>query len=48
MSTTTTHFVGLDVHKDTIAIAYARTNTRNDPVFIGAMNHPGFTGDSIS
>lgn len=36
MSTTTTHFVGLDVHKDTIAIAYARANTRNDPVFIGA------------
>ena len=32
---TITHYVGLDVHKDTIAIAYAHANARSDPVFIG-------------
>jgi transposase len=32
---TITHYVGLDVHKDTIAVAYADANARTDPVFIG-------------
>ena len=31
---TITHYVGLDVHKETIAIAYAHANARTDPIFI--------------
>jgi len=31
----TTHYVGLDVHKDTIAIAYANAHTRDEPIFLG-------------
>lgn len=32
---TITHYVSLDVHKETIAIAYAHANARTDPIFIG-------------
>ncbi|MDA0953505.1 MAG: IS110 family transposase, partial [Proteobacteria bacterium] len=46
---TITHYVGLDVHKDTIAIAYAHTNTRTDPVFIGTTEFsPGKVKKAVS
>lgn len=32
-------YVGLDVHKDTIAIAYAEANSREDPKFLGTTVH---------
>lgn len=46
---TITHYVGLDVHKDTIAIAYAHANTRTDPVFIGTTEFsPGKVKKAVS
>ena len=35
--TTTTLFVGLDVHKDSIAVAYASSASRHEPVFVGPI-----------
>ena len=37
MSKPTTVFVGLDVHKDSIAVAYAEPDSRNEPVFVGPI-----------
>jgi len=37
MSKPTTVFVGLDVHKDSIAVAYAEDSSRNEPVFVGPI-----------
>ena len=31
----TTYYIGLDVHKDSIAIAYTRAGQRKDPTFHG-------------
>jgi transposase len=33
------YYVGLDVHKDSIAIAYAETGSREDPRFLGTTAH---------
>jgi transposase len=35
--TTTTLFVGLDVHKDSISVAYASGASREEPVFVGPI-----------
>jgi len=35
--TTTTLFVGLDVHKDSISVAYASSSSREEPVFLGPI-----------
>jgi transposase len=35
--TTTTLFVGLDVHKDSISVAYASGDSRREPVFLGPI-----------
>lgn len=32
-------YVGLDVHKDSIAIAFARANSRDDPLFVGTTRY---------
>lgn len=46
---TISHYVGLDVHKDTIAVAYATANTREDPVFIGTTEFsPGKVKRAVS
>ena len=37
MSDPTPLFVGLDVHKDSIAVAYARGQSADPPVFVGAI-----------
>jgi transposase len=37
MSKPTTVFVGLDVHKDSIAVAYAEPDSRSEPVFLGPI-----------
>ena len=37
MPNNTTVFVGLDVHKDTIAVAYAMGSSRTEPVFLGPI-----------
>jgi transposase len=37
MSKPTTVFVGLDVHKDSIAVAYAEPDSRSEPVFVGPI-----------
>ena len=39
MTETTTHYVGLDVHKDTIAIAVAQANSRAQATFIGTTQY---------
>jgi len=33
------YYVGLDVHKDTIAIAYAEAGSREEPRFLGTTTH---------
>ena len=33
------YYVGLDVHKDTIAIAYAEASSREEPRFLGTTTH---------
>ena len=37
MSKPTTVFVGLDVHKDSISVAYAEEGVRGEPVFVGPI-----------
>ena len=37
MSEPTPLFVGLDVHKDSIAVAYARGESADPPVYVGAI-----------
>ncbi len=37
MSKITTVFVGLDVHEDSISVAYAEEGSRNEPVFLGPI-----------
>ena len=37
MPNNTTVFVGLDVHKDSIAVAYAMGSSRTEPVFVGPI-----------
>ena len=37
MSKPTTVFVGLDVHKDSISVAYAEEGVRSEPVFVGPI-----------
>ena len=37
MEEPTTLFVGLDVHKDSIAVAYAQANCSDPPVFVGSI-----------
>jgi transposase len=32
-------YVGLDVHKDSIAIAFARAHSRDDPQFVGTTRY---------
>lgn len=39
MSDTVTHYIGLDVHKDSIAIAAAKANSRAQPTFIGTTQY---------
>lgn len=39
MTDAITHYVGLDVHKDTIAIATAQANSRTQPTFIGTTQY---------
>ena len=39
MSNSVTHYIGLDVHKDTIAIAVAKANSRAQPTFIGTTQY---------
>ena len=39
MSNSVTHYIGLDVHKDTIAIAAAKANSRAQPTFIGTTQY---------
>ena len=39
MGNTVTHYVGLDVHKHTIAIAAAQANSRARPTFIGTTQY---------
>ena len=36
-----TLYVGLDVHKDSIAVAYAATEGPTDPVPVGTIGTPG-------
>jgi transposase len=36
---TAKYYVGLDVHKDTIAIAYAAAGAREEPRFLGTTTH---------
>ena len=49
MTDIVTHYVGLDVHKDTIAIAYAKANQRTKPVFIGTTEYsPGKIKRAVS
>ena len=38
------YYVGLDVHKDTIAIAYAEASSREEPRFLGTTTHRGRRG----
>lgn len=46
---TISHYVGLDVHKDTIAVAYAKANSRSAPVFVGTTEFsPGKVKRAIS
>ena len=37
MSEPTLLFVGLDVHKDSIAVAYAQGQSADPPVYVGAI-----------
>ena len=37
MSETTSLFVGLDVHKDSIAVAHALGQSADPPVYVGAI-----------
>ncbi len=37
MSEPTPLFVGLDVHKDSIAVAYAQGQSADPPVYVGAI-----------
>ena len=37
MSEPTPRFVGLDVHKDSIAVAYAQGQSADPPVYVGAI-----------
>ena len=37
MAQSTPLFVGLDVHKDSIAVAHARGQSADPPVFVGAI-----------
>ena len=37
MSKSTPLFVGLDVHKDSIAVAHAQGQSAEPPVFVGAI-----------
>ena len=37
MSEPTPHFVGLDVHKDSIAVAHALGQSADPPVYLGAI-----------
>jgi len=39
MADSVTHYVGLDVHKDTIAIAAAKADSRTKPLFIGTTQY---------
>jgi transposase len=44
MDQTITFFIGLDVHKDSIAIAAAKAGSRDEPRFIGTTAYSVFHG----
>jgi transposase len=39
MDQRTSFFIGLDVHKDSIAIAAAKADSREEPRFVGTTGH---------
>jgi hypothetical protein len=48
MSEPTPRFVGLDVHKDSIAVAHVRGQSTEAPVFVGEIGTPERSGEARS
>ncbi len=47
MSEATTLFVGLDVHKDSIAVAHAAAHSTDPPHFVGAIGTRQYDIDKL-